>query len=134
VAETLETLAVSHWHAGGDGTLHKVPVGHAFPDELCVLVADRQMMQSPGSIFGFGGTKTRLTPFPIWTVGVRGAARFAQAAGVAPNAQLGVMQVWADAGLERACHAIAETMRTRMDARMRAMAYLLECKMRIALL
>jgi hypothetical protein len=40
-----------------------------------------------------------MRPLPIRTVGVRGTARFKQAAGVPPNVQLGVTQtVCADAG------------------------------------
>jgi hypothetical protein len=103
--------------------LHNVLVGHALPEELCVIVAARQRMQSPGSILGFAGTNIRLTPLPIKTVGVLGDARLTHAAGVAPNAQLGVMQaVCADAGAESAIPAVARAKMTGMDARERDMA------------
>jgi hypothetical protein len=66
------------------------------------------MTQSPGSILGLAGTKTRLTPLPIRTVGVRGAARFRQTAGVPPSTQLGVMQATcAEAGADAAVAAAA---------------------------
>ena len=87
----LDTLAVSHSQPGEGATLQTELAVQVFPDELCVTLVDLQMMQSPGSILGFAGVKTR-PPVPMSTVGVRGAARFAQAAGVPPNVQFDVTQ------------------------------------------
>src|SRR5262245_50734200 len=66
--------------------------GHALPEEECVDEAENHWMQPPGSIFGLFGTKTRLTPFPIWTETVRGVACSRHSAGTSPTAQVGVTQ------------------------------------------
>jgi hypothetical protein len=119
VAE-LDTLAVSHPQSTGGGVSQSDVSVHGFSDELCVTVAALQMMQSPGSIFGFAGRKTRLIPFPIKTVGVRGTARFKHAAGVPARVQLPVMQaVCADAG-ENPAQAATARARARPEAPGRA--------------
>jgi hypothetical protein len=83
-------LALSQSHPADGGVEHVAPAEHEFSVELCVvLLADIQRMQSPGSIFGFAGVKTS-PPLPNKTVGVRGAARCAQAAGVPPIVQFDV--------------------------------------------
>jgi hypothetical protein len=119
-------LAVSHSHTGGAGEPQSGSWVQDCPDELCVLDAALQMMQSPGSIFGFDGMKICCSPLPSWTVGVRGVARLRHTAGVVPDAQFGVMQsVCADAGAPTTKSVTATPRRPGMDQRERSMALLL---------
>jgi hypothetical protein len=104
-------LAVSHAHPGEGGTLQAEVAVQVFSVELCVTLVDLQTMQSPGSIRGFAGVKTR-PPLPNRTVGVRGAARFAHWIGVPLNEQLVVMQSFTANDGAKAASTPAVTTRT----------------------
>lgn len=114
VADVVERLALSQSHPNEGGVEHVAPAEHEFSVELCVvLLAAIQRMQSPGSIFGFAGVKTS-PPLPNRTVGIRGAARCAQAAGIPPSVQFVVTHSFTARAGENAANAVVARARSAM--------------------